>query len=70
MPAWSQDSRCKPKEGDTYTDEHGVFRVVKPDYKGCNYCDHFPYACTKTGCGEGGFRLLTEINYVTHKLTR
>ena len=58
------------KDGDVFEGEHGVFRVVTPDTGGCNKCDHKEYVCHEIGCGTGDFRLLTEINYLTHRLTK
>lgn len=63
------------KEGDRFEDEFGVFRVVEPDLLGCDDCDHKQYRCNNIRCypgrnPNGGFRLLTEINYITHRLTK
>lgn len=72
--------RSKPaserKNGDKFVDEYGEFWVVKPDLEGCNGCDHKLYPCVSMGCSDqsnvlpSGFRLLTEINYITHRLTK
>ena len=64
------------KEGDLFKDEYGVFRVAIEAYPGtgCTHCDHvslpcIDIKCTTDGANSGGFILLTEINYVTRRLT-
>ncbi len=70
-PAWAL------KEGDTVEDKFGKFRVVVEAYQntGCDHCDRKPFDCARMKCtkadnGGTGFILLTEINYLTHRLTK
>lgn len=63
------------KEGDKLVNENGEFRVIVETYpgRGCSHCDHKPFSCAGIRCAStdvhGGF-LLTEINYITHRLTK
>ncbi len=76
MPLWSPELRHKPKEGDTLKNERGVFRIVTNEnscYVGGSgiKCDHdHPKESCKVDCGVHQFVLLTEINYITHRLTK
>lgn len=76
MPHWSPDSERKPEEGDTFTNERGTFRIVTNEntcvtYKNDMNCDYEQEGmqCDIT-CDAHRFLLLTEINYLTHRLTK
>lgn len=65
-----------PKEGDVFEDDTGKYRVVR-NKKGCNtnerpsrLCDRYPGDCTGIPCASNSFILLTEINYLTYRLTK
>lgn len=62
------------KEGDLCTTPLGEFRVVRPDRTYCSACDHPRGGCGGIECGGSygihGFILLTEINYLTYRLTK
>lgn len=70
-----------PKEGDVFEDDTGKYRVMM-NKKGCNtnechtnerpsrLCDHYPGNCTSIPCASSSFILLTEINYITYRLTK
>lgn len=65
------------EEGDVLENENGVFRVAldTSSQGGCTRCDHEPFRCSNINCahtrnGGKGFILLTELNYITHRLTK
>ncbi len=73
MPLWSPESVFEPKEGDAFIAERGTFRIVT-DKAACKVdslsCDHLPFDCMRIPCSMHQFILLSEINYLTHRLTK
>jgi len=66
---WLSGPHSAPKEGELVVNQNGTFRVAYCQ-KGCGQCDHLKFSCAGIGCGKYDFILLTEINYITHRLTK